>query len=102
MIVRIWHSRARGEGQCSTPKAPEDIKDDNFITDYKPEASDPSIEPKAQVEKFESNAEYTAIMLPQDWTLESHMMHQDIFKRIQGVQAVQGPKIMASWLQEMY
>ena len=52
-------------------------------------------------EKKISDAEYAKIELPQDSTLHQRTMYCKVAERISWVHWQQGPKIVASWLQDM-
>ena len=53
-------------------------------------------------EKEDSKAEHTNMVLPQDGMYGEHMMHSDLYQRIQCAHVAQGPATMVLWLQEIY
>ena len=72
----------------------ENVKDDNAVSDYKQEGSDPNEEPASQEEKKDSESEDANMKLPQFLTPPKCMMHPEMYETNQHVCAVQGSDIM--------
>ena len=89
----------KGRASDLPPEGMECFEHNEVISNYEPEPSEPHAKSDTQEEKVDSNAEYAAMVLPQDGTQESGIKYRDVYQMIQCVHTAQGPEIVASWLQ---
>ena len=78
-----------------------DATESKVIANYSPdidyEGSEPKVESDAQEQReVDSDPEYTKMEMPREGILHQKMMHWEMF-----MHKVQGPEIMALWLQDM-